>query len=102
MEILNEFLEVLGKPMAIFGIVGQTLFFSRFLVQWIASEKKKESTIPEAFWYLSIIGGLMTLVYAIWRKDPVFSLAQTTGVFVYSRNLILIHRKEKQNSAKET
>ena len=78
-----------------FGFVGQLLFGSRFLIQWIASERKKESIIPLAFWYLSIGGSAILLSYAIHRKDPVFILGQCTGLFIYIRNLTLIHKKKK-------
>lgn len=76
----------------IWGFVGQFVFASRFLVQWIASERKKKSYIPLAFWYLSLGGAIMLLSYAIWRKDPVFILGQTFGMIVYIRNLMLIYR----------
>ena len=78
-----------------FGFVGQLLFGSRFLIQWLASEKKKESIIPLAFWYLSIGGSAILLSYAIHRKDPVFILGQCTGLFIYFRNLTLIYKKKK-------
>ncbi len=78
-----------------FGFVGQLLFGSRFLIQWIASERKKESIIPLAFWYLSIGGSAILLSYAIHRKDPVFILGQCTGLFIYIRNLTLIYKKKK-------
>lgn len=74
----------------IVGFIGQGLFFMRFLVQWIHSERAKRSVIPVAFWYFSIIGGLITLFYAIHTKDPVFILGNTIGVFVYVRNLYFI------------
>tara|TARA_B100000575_G_scaffold215503_1_gene176224 strand:+ start:14522 stop:14821 length:300 start_codon:yes stop_codon:yes gene_type:complete len=77
----------------IIGFLGQGLFASRFIVQWIYSEKKGESTIPIIFWYLSIFGGLGLLVYAISRKDPVIITGQLFGIFIYTRNLILIYRK---------
>ena len=76
------------------GFIGQFIFASRFIVQWIYSEKKGESYIPIIFWYLSIIGGLSLLVYAIFRKDPVIILGQSFGILVYTRNLILIYRKK--------
>ena len=91
--MLKEFIDVLMQPMAILGLIGQTAFFSRFLVQWIVSEKKGESVVPVAFWYLSIIGGMLMLIYAVWRRDPIFTLGQSIGILVYSRNLMLIHRK---------
>lgn len=72
------------------GLLGQLLFASRFLVQWIASEKVKRSVVPETFWYLSLGGGVMLLAYAIWRVDPVFILGQATGLGIYLRNIVLI------------
>ena len=80
----------------IIGFVGQGLFASRFLVQWIYSEKKGESYIPVIFWYLSIVGGLGLLTYAIFRKDPVIISGQLFGVLIYSRNLYLIYRKKSK------
>lgn len=76
----------------IVGFGGQGLFFGRWLVQWFHSEREQESMIPLAFWYLSLIGGLITLVYAIHRKDPVFITGQAVGTLVYLRNLVLISR----------
>ena len=78
----------------IFGFFGQAVFASRFIVQWIYSEKKGESLIPIVFWYLSIIGGISLLIYAIFRKDPVIILGQSFGILVYTHNLILIYRKK--------
>ena len=75
------------------GFGGQAIFASRFIVQWIASEKKGESTIPILFWYLSVIGGISLLIYAVYRKDPVIITGQLFGVFIYVRNLILIYKK---------
>ena len=72
------------------GFGGQALFTARFLVQWIVSEKKRKSVIPTAFWYLSIGGGAVLLTYAIHQRDPVFILGQAAGVFIYTRNLILL------------
>jgi len=77
------------------GLLGQGLFFSRFLVQWIASEKKKESVIPLYFWYLSLSGGIILFFYAVHIRDPIFILGQSCGVLVYTRNLVLIFRKKK-------
>ena len=74
------------------GFVGQGLFGSRFVFQWIYSEKKGESSIPVIFWYLSIFGGLGLLTYAIFRKDPVIIIGQLFGIFIYLRNLILIYK----------
>lgn len=74
------------------GLLGQALFSARFLVQWLASERKRQSIIPVAFWWLSLCGGATLLAYALWRRDPVFILGQGLGLFVYTRNLILIRR----------
>jgi lipid-A-disaccharide synthase-like uncharacterized protein len=77
------------------GFLGQAFFSMRFLVQWIASERRRESVIPVSFWFFSIGGGLTLLMYAIYRLDPVFILGQGAGLFVYCRNLYLIRRKER-------
>jgi lipid-A-disaccharide synthase-like uncharacterized protein len=79
----------------IIGFVGQALFGARFIIQWIVSEKKGESTIPLAFWYCSIGGAIVLLSYAIYKEDPVFIVGQSLGSIVYVRNLILIDRKRK-------
>jgi lipid-A-disaccharide synthase-like uncharacterized protein len=76
----------------IFGLAGQFMFFMRFFVQWIASERRKQSVVPVAFWYFSIAGGVMLLVYAIYIKSAVFILGQGAGLAVYVRNLVLIYR----------
>ncbi|MEC4673721.1 MAG: lipid-A-disaccharide synthase N-terminal domain-containing protein [Nitrospirota bacterium] len=78
------------------GFLGQSLFFSRWIIQWIASERNAESQMPIAFWYMSLGGGLIVLTYAIYRKDPVFIAGQGIGSFVYLRNLMLIYRKRKR------
>ena len=77
------------------GYVAQSLFAMRFVVQWIASERAGKSVIPIAFWVFSIVGGLMLLGYALYRKDPVFILGQAFGVFVYLRNLQFIIRSRR-------
>lgn len=78
-----------------FGIVAQLLFTARFLVQWIASERAGQSTIPLAFWFLSIAGGLMTLVYGLVRREPIIILGQALAVFIYLRNVALILRQRR-------
>lgn len=100
METVKHFIEVLIHPMGLLGLLGQTLFFSRFLVQWIASEKMGTSTVPLSFWWLSIGGGLLLLIYALWRHDPVITLGQAVGLFVYMRNLMLIARHQSARVAK--
>jgi lipid-A-disaccharide synthase-like uncharacterized protein len=75
-----------------FGLLGQAFFSARFLVQWIASERRKQSVVPVQFWYFSVGGGLMLLAYAVYRQDPVFILGQGAGLLVYARNLYFIRR----------
>jgi len=86
----------------IVGFTGQLLFGARFLIQWIASERKKESHIPIIFWYLSLSGGIILFIYSVSRKDPVFMVGQGTGVIVYVRNLVLISRKKKRENPSPT
>lgn len=96
MTVLYNFLGVSSATemaWVVFGLAGQLLFTARFLVQWIASERAGRSTIPVAFWWFSIGGGLVLLSYAIYRADPVFVLGQSMGVFIYARNLWLIRRE---------
>lgn len=82
----------------IVGFVGQALFFMRFFVQWLASERAGRSVVPTAFWYFSVLGGLTLLTYAIWRQDPVFILGQSTGIFIYARNLHLLNRDKRRTA----
>jgi lipid-A-disaccharide synthase-like uncharacterized protein len=77
-----------------FGLIGQLLFTARFLVQWLSSERQGRSVIPVAFWYLSIGGAAILLTYAIYRRDPVFILGQSTGMSIYLRNLQMIRRQK--------
>jgi lipid-A-disaccharide synthase-like uncharacterized protein len=83
------------------GFAAQLMFTGRFLVQWIASEKKGMSYIPISFWWLSVVGGGMLLAYAIYRRDPVIIMGQVTGQIVYTRNLILISRKRAAEKNEE-
>jgi lipid-A-disaccharide synthase-like uncharacterized protein len=82
----------------VIGFLGQGLFASRFIVQWIYSEKEGKSVIPIHFWYLSIFGGLGLLVYAISRQDPVIIMGQVFGIFIYTRNLYLIYKKKNEKN----
>lgn len=84
------------------GFFGQALFSCRFLLQWLASERKKESHIPLSFWWFSIAGGMTLLLYAVWREDPVFIVGQSLGLFVYVRNLTLIQKKKTRSATSET
>jgi len=83
----------------IIGFLGQFIFFLRFFIQWLASEKKKESVIPLSFWYYSFAGGIILLAYAIYRKDPVFIAGQSCGIIIYARNLYFIYRKGRKAKA---
>lgn len=77
----------------IVGFVGQAVFTGRFVLQWLYIEFKKRSVIPVGFWYLSMLGSSILLVYAIYRQDPVFIAGQSFGLLVYLRNLQLISRQ---------
>ena len=72
------------------GFLGQSLFTARFLIQWVVSEQKRDSVVPVAFWWLSLLGGTALLAYAIFRRDPVIITGQGMGLFVYTRNLMLV------------
>jgi lipid-A-disaccharide synthase-like uncharacterized protein len=76
-----------------FGIVGQLVFMARFIVQWISSEKAGRSVMPASFWFLIIGGSAVLMAYAIHRRDPVFILGQSTGMFIYVRNIQLIMKE---------
>lgn len=82
----------------IIGFLGQGLFAMRFIVQWIYSERKKQSVVPIVFWYFSLCGGTVMLMYAIYKRDPVFIVGQATGLFVYTRNLYLIYTYNKSKT----
>ena len=79
----------------VIGFLGQAFFSARFLVQWIASERARRSIVPIAFWFLSLGGGATLFAYALYRRDPVFIAGQGVGLFIYLRNLVLIHRDTK-------
>ena len=85
------FVQELQRPLVLFGFAAQSVFFFRFVVQWFASERRGRSHIPVSFWYLSLVGGLMTLVYAVLEKNLVFTTAQALGCLIYTRNLMLIY-----------
>lgn len=80
------------------GFVGQTVFAGRFIVQWLASERAGRSVVPVLFWFLSVAGSLILLVYAIHQRDPVFILGQSAGLVIYFRNLHLIRREARRNA----
>ena len=88
-----------GIAWVVLGLLGQVLFTGRMVVQWLVSEKEKQSVVPPAFWWMSLIGASMLLTYFIWRKDIVGFLGQGTGWLIYLRNLWLIYRTKEQEDA---
>jgi lipid-A-disaccharide synthase-like uncharacterized protein len=91
---LRELLSARADVVLFIGLGGQALFTLRFLVQWLASERAGRSIIPRSFWFFSVSGAFMLLIYAACRRDPVFVLGQLCGLFVYVRNINLL-RKER-------
>jgi len=83
------------------GFLGQAIFTARFLVQWVVSEKKRDSVVPVAFWWLSLFGGMTLLSYAISRRDPVIIVGQGMGLFVYVRNLMLVGKARRRAARRE-
>ena len=86
-------------PWKVVGWIGNAVFFSRFFVQWWATEKHKRVVVPNAFWWLSLIGSLCLLAYGLWRRDSVFIFAYAFTWIPYIRNLVISHRAEKQIAA---
>ena len=82
------------------GIFGQFMFAMRFIVQWLVSEKEGRSVIPIAFWFFSIGGGAITLVYGLYKREPVIILGQSLSLFIYARNLMLIGREKRAQTLK--
>jgi lipid-A-disaccharide synthase-like uncharacterized protein len=80
----------------LWGVAGQITFTFRFVYQWIYSERKGESMLPLGFWVISIIGSIMILSYAIYRRDPVLFFGQGFGMLVYSRNIVLIRKQSRK------
>ena len=78
------------------GLVGQCAFFGRMFVQWIISERSRVSTVPEIFWWFSLVGGICLFTYFVWRVDIVGVMGQSTGIVIYARNLRLIHKEKKR------
>ena len=81
-----------------FGTLGQLIFFSRWIIQWIYSEKYKSSIIPVAFWWCSLSGGIVTLIYAHHIGSFPFMLTQAIGIIVYLRNLLLIYKGKNEKN----
>ena len=104
---MNYFLDLVGLNNLSFeeliwvsiGTIGQLIFFSRWIIQWLSSEKSKNSVIPVAFWWCSLVGGIITLIYAHHIQSFPFMLAQAIGIIVYSRNLLLINRRKNEKNS---
>lgn len=80
------------------GFAGQIAFFGRMAVQWVVSEKRQQSVVPELFWYLSLFGGVALFTYFVWRQDFVGVLGQSSGIVIYARNIRLIHKKRRRDA----
>jgi lipid-A-disaccharide synthase-like uncharacterized protein len=83
----------------VFGIVAQVLFAMRFVVQWIASERAGKSVMPIAFWFFSMAGGSLTLIYGLVKREPIIIVGQVLAVFIYVRNLQLIVKDRRRAKA---
>jgi len=81
-----------------FGLAAQLAFAARFLVQWIASERAGKSVVPMAFWFFSIAGGLLTLIYGLVKREPVIILGQLLSNIIYIRNVMLIIKSRQRES----
>ena len=99
--MIRNFLEELQNPWVLFGFGAQFLFFLRFFVQWVASERRGKSYIPVVFWWFSLGGGSMLFVYACQRADPVFIAGQGLGCLIYIRNLVLIYRRQRRRQIRK-
>ena len=93
---LNDVFVVHFDAWVILGFAAQGLFTMRFVVQWIASERARRSVVPATFWFFSVGGGALLLIYALYRRDPVFIAGQALGLVVYVRNIYFLatHRRQ--------
>jgi len=98
LNYLHDVFVVQFDAWVVLGFVAQALFTMRFVVQWIASERARRSVIPVAFWFFSIGGGALLLIYALYRRDPVFIAGQALGLVVYFRNVYFIILNGRQVS----
>lgn len=80
------------------GLAGQCAFFGRMFIQWVVSEKSRQSQVPELFWWFSFLGGICLFTYFVWRVDVVGVLGQSTGMVIYARNLRLIHKQKRRDA----
>ena len=93
---VNQFFKNEDIPLwlLVFGSLGQIIFTLRFVYQWLYSRRKNESVLPLGFWLISLTGSLIIVAYALYRRDPVLILGQSTGLLVYSRNIYLLQRNK--------
>jgi len=90
--------QILNDPVwATTALVGQLIFAGRFVLQWLVSEYKKKSHVPTAFWYISLVGGIIMLVYSVHIKNPIFMLGFSLNTLIYLRNIHLIYKHAKRN-----
>lgn len=78
------------------GSIAQVTFTLRFVYQWLYSEKKKASSLPLGFWLISLIGSLLILIYAVFRRDPVLFAGHGLGMIVYLRNLFILKNEKHE------
>jgi lipid-A-disaccharide synthase-like uncharacterized protein len=90
---MDQLIENLRNPWVIVGFLGQAVFSARFMVQWVQSERAGKSIMPLAFWWLSLVGSALLLIYSVHKRDLVFILGQSAGFIVYTRNLALLRRE---------
>lgn len=90
-----------GLGWVLIGFGGQAAFFGRMAIQWVVSERRRDSVVPEAFWWLSLAGGVALFTYFVWRQDIVGVLGQSSGVVIYARNLRLIHKRRRRQQREE-
>ena len=95
MELLTQIKTIFLDPWVLFGFLAQFVFFARFIVQWYVSERAGRVTVPKTFWYLSIAGALMILIYSIHRQDIVFIAGQLFALFIYIRNIMIESKWER-------
>lgn len=98
-NVLFRAFNITGWPSLVWigvGLLGQVIFSCRFLIQWIVSERRRQSVIPEAFWWISLFGGMSLFLYFIWRQDIVGVLGQSSGLVIYGRNIRLIHKQRRR------
>jgi lipid-A-disaccharide synthase-like uncharacterized protein len=96
LNYLHDVFVVKFDAWVLLGFVAQFFFTMRFVVQWIASERARKSVMPVAFWFFSVGGGALLLIYALYRRDPVFIAGQALGLVVYLRNVYFIILNGKQ------